>query len=264
MSTLPTNDKNNIEEFRPGIDCLGDLLSRNQYTLSYIGGADLGFSGKGKFYREHGFKFVIGYDELRAKLGETMPHSDWGAFDDTVFSTAQEELLRLKSADQKFGLFLLTTATHPHSGYPSPSCAFKSTNDFNNPMLNAVHCSDKQVYEFIRWLQSNGPEDLLIIIASDHLQVAGDASKLLHRSKNRHNLFMVLGNDISPKTVRRSATMVDVAPTVASLIGFGMQSIGIGRNLLFPEPTLAERYGISQFNVMLPQWRINIRQENVY
>lgn len=240
--------------YRPGVHCLGDVMHDAGYRLSYIGGADLQFSGKGRFYRTHGFDTVIGVDELKAKLG-SFPRSDWGAYDDTVFEQARREFARLDAAGGPFGLFVLTTATHPHSGYPSPGCA---TGGFANPMLAAAHCSDGQAVAFVRWLQQQGRDDLMIVVASDHLQVAGDASALLKRNPRRDNLFFVLGRDIEPRAVARASTMVDVAPTVASLMGFGMSEMALGRNMLLPAPTLAEHYGPDQFNAMIPAWRTGL------
>ncbi|MBD9369458.1 sulfatase-like hydrolase/transferase [Xanthomonas sp. XNM01] len=237
--------------YRPGVHCLGDVMRDAGYRLSYIGGADLNFSGKGRFYRTHGFDTVIGADELEAELG-AFPKSDWGAYDDTVFARARQEFARLDAAGGPFGLFVLTTATHPHSGYPSPGCV---SGDFANPMLAAAHCSDGQAVAFVRWLQQQGRDDLLIVVASDHLQVAGDASALLKRNPRRDNLFVVLGHDIEPHVVARASTMVDVAPTVASLLGLGVGEMALGRDLLGPAPTLAEHYGPDRFNAMIPAWR---------
>ncbi|WP_298435524.1 sulfatase-like hydrolase/transferase [Ottowia sp.] len=243
--------------YKAGAACLGDWLSDHGYVLSYVGGADLAFSGKGRFYRRQGFSTVLGFDDLK---GDAKAHSVWGVYDDVVFARAQREFMRLKQSGQLFGLVILTTATHPPEGYVSASC--RDRENFGNPMLGAVHCSDGQVVELVRWLQANGPNDLLIILGSAHLQVAGSAHDILRRAARRENTLIVLG--AGQGVVDRPATMVDVAPTVAELLGFDARAIGLGRSLLRKAPTLTEAYGYGKLISMLPGWRVSLREGDSY
>jgi len=243
--------------YQAGASCLGDLLADHGYTLAYVGGADLAFSGKGRFYRGHGFSTVLGFDQLK---NDSPEHSIWGMYDDTVFARAKSEFLRLKEPGTPFGLVLLTTATHPPAGYPSPACPKRP--QFDNPMLAAAHCSDEQVIELVRWLQAHAPDDLLIFVSSDHLQVAGAAHEVLRQAGARENTFIVLGK--GKGVVNRPATMVDVAPTVASLLGFDARAIGLGRDLMGKEPTLVEKYGHAALVSMLPGWRVGLRNGQPY
>lgn len=243
--------------YKAGASCLGDLLVDHGYVLSYVGGADLAFSGKGRFYRNQGFSTVLGFEDLKSDAQE---HSVWGVYDDVVFARAQREFMRLKNSSQLFGLVILTTATHPPEGYVSASC--RGREDFGNPMLDAAHCSDGQVVELVRWLQTNAPDDLLIILGSDHLQVAGSAHDILQRAASRENTLIVLG--AGQGVVDRLATLVDVAPTVGDLLGFNAKAIGLGRSLLRQEPTLAESYGHGKFVSMLPGWRMSLRKSDSY
>lgn len=239
----------------PGRTCLGDLLNDAGYNLTFLGGADLSFAGKGRFYSNHGFHRVLGLDELRNMTPPKTPTSKWGYYDDTIFDQAKREYLALEGSSDLFALFLLTTTTHPESGFPSPTCRqIVNGRTFSNPMLDAVHCSDQQVFEFVRWLQSQNREDLIVILASDHLQVAGDANHLLARKENRENLYLAMGQGIAPGIFTRNATMVDVAPTTAHLVGFGVRKLGLGRNLLLEGKTLTEEFGLWNFNSALPAW----------
>lgn len=49
-----------LDKVVPGVDCLGDLLAKAGYRLSYLGGASTAFAGKGIFYEDHGFETVLG------------------------------------------------------------------------------------------------------------------------------------------------------------------------------------------------------------
>lgn len=241
-----------IHGYQPGASCIGDLLADHGYALAYIGGADLDFAGKGRFYQAHGFSRVLGFNELKA---DSSDHSIWGVYDDVVFERAKSEFIHLASSGLPFGLFVLTTTTHPPGGYPSPAC--RTLPGFENTMLEAVRCSDRQVFEFVHWLRENGPQDLILIIGSDHLHVAGDVQEVLRTGPRRENTLIVLG--YGSGVVDRVSTMVDVAPTVAYLLGFDARSIGLGRNLLLNAPTLAEKYGYERFVAMLPGWRVGLK-----
>lgn len=244
--------------YQAGASCLGDLLAERGYALSYVGGADLAFSGKGRFYRGHGFSTVLGFDDLKL---DTPEQSIWGVYDDVVFARVQSEFTRLKQqSGRPFGLVVLTTATHPPDGYIRPDCPRRQ--QFDNPMLAAAHCSDGQVVKLVQWLQENGPDDLLIFIGSDHLQVAGAAHDTLRQATSRENTLIVMGH--GQGVVKRPSTMVDVAPTVAGLLGFDARAIGLGRNLMRDEPTLVEKYGYGPLVSMLPGWRVGLRKGQAY
>lgn len=262
LATMPDtrSDVQRAKVFFPGTDCLGDLLKREGYLLDYIGGADLQFSGKGNFYRRHGFERVIGRDELRLIYGRDMPVHTWGAYDETVLDAAKNRYQALLKSGKPFGLFLLTTTTHPMSGFPGAYCEHvPSYGNGNNSMLNAVACSDRQVAEFVQSLKEKAPDNVVFVVASDHFLVAGDTSALLQKSKNRENLFMVLGKGLEPRVIDRNSTTLDIAPTLASLLGTPMEAMGLGRNLLSAQPTLTEKFGRSRFYSLIPGWRRSLR-----
>lgn len=259
----PLNNSHSKEAHASTPYCIGNLMKNAGYTLSYIGGADISFAGKGRFYRNQQFDQIVGLHEIQRQHPSSPPTSQWGIYDDIVLDVAKEEFQRLKKSGRPFGLFLLTTATHPHSGFPSPSCFEDRSRKFSNPMLNAAHCSDSQAIEFVRWIQSQGDQDLVIVLASDHLQVAGDAADLLNSSPNRDNLFIALGRDIEPRVIDRASTMMDIAPTTAFLIGLGVTKMGLGRSLLHPDPTLSEKYGHDTFASMIPGWRLTSKNSGV-
>lgn len=241
--------------YSPGHDCLGDLLKDSGYELSYIGGSDLHFGGKGKFFNDHGFDTILGLEFFEEKFGAGLAKSRWGAYDDAVFQEAKYEYSRLADSGTRFGLFILTTSTHPPHGFPNPSCTDPAARDDLQIMLAAIACSDEDVGSFVRWLQNQEPDDLIIIIASDHLSMAGVLQTKLGAVADRDNLFLALGKNIDPGVITRTATMLDVAPTIANLLGFDTQRIGLGRTLLHPEPTLAEEHGLHELSRSLPSWR---------
>jgi len=107
------NSMDGMDQFLPSAVCLGDLLSDAGYYLAYMGGADLAFAGKGKFFTTHQFDEVLGYYELLPKLEDPSSKTGWGIMDDVLFDLAYDRFSELSKKGGKFGLFLLTLDTHP-------------------------------------------------------------------------------------------------------------------------------------------------------
>jgi phosphoglycerol transferase len=233
-----------LPQFLPKATCLGTILKNSGYSLTYMGGADIRFSGKDRFYNAHGFTRVLGKDELFALY----PHlernrvSRWGLYDDVLLDLAYQEFHNLtKTGNSPVGLFLLTLDTHFPEGFISPSCKDISYLSGGNPILNAVSCSDHLIGKFVERIRLlPQAKDTLIIISSDHLANKNTAMSQLQQGWRR-NLFMVLNSGFTPKEIATPSTMLDVAPTLLHLIGFERTGFALGRSLLGEEQTLTQR-----------------------
>jgi len=235
-----SNSVSGMGKFLPEAVCLGDMLEANGYALSYMGGASLNFAGKGSFYRDHGFESVEGVDELLPKLENPDYRNWWGLYDDSLYPLLIERIKSLHATSKPFGLFTLTLDTHHPNGNVSASCRDKPYLDGTNPMLNAVHCADYLVGQFVEKLVADKLlENTILVIASDHLAMRNTATDSLKKLPRR-DLALILGGDISPRTIAKTGTTLDLSATVASLIGGDINAMGFGRNLLTDSPTLAE------------------------
>lgn len=227
-----------MDRFLPGATCLGDLLAREGYALAYIGGADLGFAGKGTFYDSHGFSLVEGRTQLEPRLADPSYINDWGLFDDSLYPEARARLEALAAGDAPFGLVMLTLDTHHPFGFASRSCADAPYGDGTNPFLNAVHCADRLAADFIREIRSNPAfADTVLVVASDHLAMPNLAEALLEAGPRR-NLMMVFAPDLAPARIDTPGTTLDIGPTLLGLIGAPTPALGYGRDLLAGAPTL--------------------------
>lgn len=237
------NSMSGMDSFLSGALCMGDILREQGYSLDYMGGASLEFAGKGNFYKTHGFTNVRGVDELILESGDPDYRSNWGIYDDTLFKQAKERFHELSETDRPFGLFMLTLDTHHPNGHPSAACDGLAYGDGENPILNAVHCADLLVTEFVKEItQSKYGENTLVIVASDHLAMRNTAFEQLQKG-DRKNLFMALlpGNNIR-KHIGRAASSIDIAPTVLSMAGFDVAGLGFGRDLMRDNSTVLEEY----------------------
>lgn len=249
-----------VDQFLPEAVCLSDLLNDQGYNLNYLGGASLNFAGKGNFFNTHGFRRVEGRAELRRELSDPSYMSAWGLYDDTLFDIATARFDELAAGDEPFGLFMLTLDTHHPRGHVSHYCQSIQYEDGTEPMLNAVHCADQMVAEFVAHVQSSAVADnTIIVINSDHLAMPNTVWDRLQQG-TRRNLLMYLGPDIEPQRITRPAVLVDAGPTLLSLLGAPIDGLGFGRNLLASVPTLAElkddvyRYLASQRGFLSSLW----------
>ena len=227
-----------VDRFLPGVSCLGDLLDDAGYNLTYLGGADMNFAGKGAFFRSHGFDQIKGREELKESLDDPEYLSAWGLYDDSLFDEAMQHFDSLAAADEPFGLVLLTVDTHHPFGYMSRSCGGDVYQDGGNKFLNAVHCADKMAADFIRHIVE-GPfsQDTILVVMSDHMAMPNMAWDLLQETERR-NLLLFFGPGVKADFDPNPGTTFDVAPTLLGLLGADKRSLGYGRDLLGSEPTL--------------------------
>jgi phosphoglycerol transferase len=234
------NSMSGVDQFLPRAVCLGDLLKEHDYDLHYIGGADLEFAGKGNFFRTHGFNSIQGRDELTPSLTDESYQSPWGLFDDSMYEIAKERFDELAAGDKPFGLVLLTVDTHHPNGHMSRSCGDLKYGDGGNAILNAVHCADVMLGDFVEHIRSSPlAEDTVLIVASDHLAMPNTAWSTLSAA-DRNNLLMILDTTSIAGRDDRPGSTLDVGPTLLSLIGAESNAFGFGRSLLADAPTLSE------------------------
>ena len=243
------------DTFLSGAECLGDVLKNLDYYLVYMQGASTAFSGKNKYYSTHSFDEMYGREELTGRLKDKSYLNGWGLYDDSLLGLTYEKFEKLSSNGKKFGLFLLTLDTHHPSGQTSKSCSDIPYGNGENSILNAVHCSDHLVSQFIRKIQnSKYANNTLIILTSDHLAMKNTATNLLTKG-SRKNLFLVFDpRDKQYTPISKPGSILDVAPTILHKLGIETD-LGFGRNLFKKESLFSE---FKDFNKKLLSWRDNI------
>lgn len=252
------NSLGSVREFLPGVTCLGDILRQHGYHLSYMGGAFSQFAGKGKFYKSHGFHEVIGYEELRPMITDDADLNDWGIQDDALFGFVRDKLRTLYSSNQPFALFTINVGTHHPHGYMAKSCQEKNYGDGSNPMLNAVHCADYLIGNLVRDLRAMDPDNsTMIVVGSDHLAMPNTAFELLEKTKRSNLLLFNWPSRIAPKKSDRLGSTLSSGVTALHLLGFPVEKLAFGRNLLGKGKTLMEE--LPNFNDLLASWEKDLR-----
>ena len=211
--------------------CLGDVLRTAGYRQVYLNGASTQFAGQGRFLRDHGYDEVNGHEELLPRIEDPAYHNGWGLYDDSLFAIAEGYYTQLSQSQQPFNLTLLTIDTHPPTGNASASCPAYQARD--NEMLDAVHCTDYLVGQFIERLrQAPAWRDTVVVLCSDHLAMRNIAQPFYPQDYPRKLFFSVI-NAGHQGQVPVAASHLDLAPTLLPLLGVEhRQAFLAGRNLL--------------------------------
>ena len=252
-----------------GESCIGDVLAQDGYELSFTGGSEFGIVGKTRLFESQGINKLYLTNEIAQASTEELPRSSWGIYDDDLFNFSEKLLSKEQSLP--FGFVTLTVDTHePYE--ISPTCNNKTYGEGEQEILNAIHCSDKLISNFINTiLNSPKHQDTTIILLSDHLYRGVLQDSPIPRREIDY-LFAVFNHELrlqGQKTIHREATPYDIGPTILGLLGYNINTFNFGRNLLNEEPTLAEsltwpqvyEYVIYIRHKMRDYWLENFEQE---
>ncbi|MDM8547535.1 sulfatase-like hydrolase/transferase [Candidatus Venteria ishoeyi] len=213
--------------------CLSDLLHQAGYKQYYIGGASVRFAGKSDFYKNHHYDQVLGYDELINELPDKTYKTGWGLYDDSLFTLSVQTFERLAKEEQLFNLTILTIDTH-QPAKPSHSCSNYSA--LQNKTLDAVHCTDQLVNNFIKRISKHPAfKNTIVVLFSDHLAMMS-RQKIFPPEYHRKLFFALLNGDKKGLNTRQGSHM-DIVPTTLAALGIKHNAAFLaGNNLLATEP----------------------------
>jgi arylsulfatase A-like enzyme len=222
--------------------CLPDVLDQAGYQQVYVGGATLGFAGKGNFFETHSYDRVLGKEELETSLPDPGYQGKWGLFDDSLFEFALVEFAELATSSEPFNLTLLTVDTHQPVEERSASCRPYPYPHLDNDMLHAVHCTDFLLGAFIEQLKTfEAYEDTLVVITSDHLTMGTNAWSDFPDDDERTLYFNVLNSDVSSMPAGEVRPM-DLAPSILHLLGVEHNAPFLAGENLFEPPAERNTY----------------------
>ena len=232
--------------FLPRARCLGDVLADSGYRMTFVGGARLGFSGKGEFLAGHGYQRILGLEQLGPLLDDPAYLSSWGLHDDTLFDVVLDEWRRLHATPGPYGLVALTLATHDHRGILPVGCAHVRYGDGRNGILNAVRCTSALVGRVLDTAAREGLlRDTVLVLGSDHLMGKTQATHLL--VPPRRNFLTIIDGAGVQESIDTPGLMLDVGATVLDLLTDGAHTaVGLGRSLRAPGGSLALRDGTGE------------------
>lgn len=241
FANTPDNEVNHneigdqIRQFLPGVNCLGDVLAANGYSNTFMGGARKAFASKGDFLSEHGYQTVLGWEDWSA-IGE-VSDTRWGLHDDRLLSYAQSKVDELEASGEPYNLTILTVDSHLE-GLMSEECRNRGVDN----LAGIFGCSTDLVVDFLDFVENRGYlEDTVVVIMGDHLMAPGSISDRIPEDYER-NVFFAMKNDSSPRaksSESRAFLHVDVLPTILEALGFESLSgrAGLGLSLYSNDET---------------------------
>ncbi len=244
-SMIAGNSMSEYAQFLPGLITLGDILESEGYSNYFLCGSEAEFGGRKLFYEKHGNYHIQDY--LYAKEQGYIPqdyHEFWGYEDAKLFAIAKTELEKLGNSGETFNYTMLTIDTHHPEGYFCELCE----NQYTEQYANAIACSDRQVSEFVSWIQTQEwYENTTVILIGDHTSMAPDFwDDIGDYARRTYNCFLNLPEGMSaPYMKNRKFTTLDYFPTILASLNVEIEGerLGFGTNLFSGKQTLLEELG---------------------
>ncbi len=237
-----------LDNFLPSVHCLGDQLTEDGYTLSYMNGASLDKFSKRSFLREHGFTRLFDKANLTEaqKQGRT---NVWGLNDALLFENITQEFDSLATQGTPFVQGMLTISTHGPDAFLDNNCA--PTPNVASQIPRAIQCTGQLVSRFVDHIRTSPAGDnTIIVVMSDHMSFFNSVQAQLDSvGAARRNLFMVLGAG-KPQKINRKMAPYDIYPTLLEIMGYKLKDgrANLGVSQYSPTQNLTEELGVSMLN----------------
>ena len=228
--------------FAKGLVCLGDILEKRGYNQMFLCGSDAVFGGKKALFKQHGnYKIYDYYSAIEDDYIDKDYKVWWGLEDHILYEIAKDRLTQLSRDNKPFNFTMLTVDTHHVGGYVCDYCpdVKKEYGDTGR----VVMCADSHIYNFLEWCKYQPfYSNTSIVIIGDHPRMDKELVKgMKYYDREAYNCF--INSSVSPgKGKKRTATTMDLFPTILSSMGFEIPGdrLGLGTNLFSKRKTLAE------------------------
>jgi len=244
------NTMGELESFLPSMRRLEDVLHDNGYEQLFIQGSDADFAGYSSYVGRYEDSHIFDLKEARKQGYIPEDYFQmWGFEDRKVFEFSKKLITEIAAKGRPFAVTMYTMDTHSYEeGYICPLCDRTVGGSF----ATAVHCTSKQVGDFVEWVkQQPFYEDTVIILTGDHIAEhlsPGIEFEEEDYQRSPYNCFIN-----SPKTPIRPKNRVfsalDMFPTTLSALGCEIKGgrLGLGTDLFSDTDTLCEELGKSRF-----------------
>lgn len=257
MLPIQGNDSEQYSEVLPGVTSLGSILEKAGYHNVFMCGSDASFGGRDIYFEEHGnYEIKDYYTAIDDEIITDNYKVFWGFEDEKLYQYAKKELEELSQVDQPFNFTMLTVDTHHPEGYVCELCE----NNYEEQYANVIQCADRQVKEFIDWIQAQEWfENTAIVIVGDHRSMNTTFWEDIPEDYQRvvYNCFInPFISDQSFNTKNRNMLAYDLFPTTLAALGANIEGerLGLGTNVFSTRQTLAEELGTEQLKSELAKY----------
>lgn len=257
------NEYGKTTTFIPGAYSLGDVLEKEGYNQTLLIGSDAGFSGRDKYYKQHGDYEIRDYNY--AKAHDWIPedyHVWWGYEDEKLYEFAQNTLTELSSKSEPFNFTMLTADTH----FPDGLMTENTPKIYPEQYSNVIHFSDQMIGGFIQWVQEQPfYNNTTIVISGDHLSMDPAYFTGIPSNYTRTVFNLFLNSAVEPvQEKNRTFSTMDLYPSTLAALGVKINGnrLGLGTNLFSSKPTIPEEIGLEEFSTELSR-RSSYYEENI-
>ncbi len=213
---------------------LASLLSSKGYLTEFIYGGESHFDNMRGFFMSNGFSQVVDQKDFKNPAFT----GSWGVSDEDLLNRTHEQLSAHHAAGKPF--FSLTFTSSNHAPFEFPDGRIDLYEQPKATENNAVKYTDYALGEFFKKAKaSDYYKNTLFLIVADHdIRVRGDD---LVPVKHFHIPALILGADITPKSIKTVASQIDLPTTILSLAGIDATHPMIGRDISSEPENLAGR-----------------------
>lgn len=231
------------EVYYPGVRAPGlpALLAPHGYRSAVFTPAPLGVHGRAAMLRGLGYERVVGDGDLDAEGFERPNYS--GVEEHAALAPSLAWADSVAARGERFLLTYLTVASH--HGYGTPSSytphGFATGDAERDRYLEAVRYTDGFVADLVDAFRARGRLDsTLFVFVGDHGQAFGEHAYRYHGHAVWEEVIHVPavlyapGLLSEPRRVGGTWQQTDLVPTIADVLGFGVEGTLAGRSVLGP------------------------------
>lgn len=203
---------------------MGKMFRDRGYKTTFV------YGGYGHFDNMNTFFSANGYDILDRSSPEAQPQgfsTAWGVCDGDMFQWALQAADAVFATGKPFHQLIMTTSNHRPYTFPE--------NVVDAPQKkrsSAVRYSDHALGAFIRAASSKAWfANTIFVIVADHCHSTSGRQKL-PLEKYHVPLLFYAPKLLSPRTVDKVCSQIDLAPTLFGLLNWSYQSEFYGQDLL--------------------------------
>ncbi len=217
--------------------CLSQVLEKIGYQTSFFHNGDLAFDNQYPFLQKNHFQIIFdkfSFPKNTEKLG-------WGYSDEALFTHWIKELDKAKEPFFTVGLTL--TSHHPYDVPEDYRLALKKLNlgESNQAkFFESLFYLDAQLGQFMQTIQQKKwYKNTLVFVFADtsHYIKPQEQPQNFYETVVLHSQIplLILGDKLQAKEIKTYASQLDLAPTVAELLGLSLNSPWVGVSLLKPQ-----------------------------
>ncbi|AFS47179.1 arylsulfatase [alpha proteobacterium HIMB5] len=217
----------NVKRFLPNLDCLTDILKKENFKNILITSDNVESGGFDAFANSHNYDEIYGLGEI-AKLGYQTSRRAWhfskknwhgGIHDNILLDFLIDQITQNYKSNQNFFISAHTLDLHSPKGYPNPKCLKNYHNLKKDEIYNINHsikCSSIYISKFLQKYKRLNLKNTNLVIIGDHLFM-GDFAK-----KSERNIYNGFFLDQNLDFKREEINVFDFFPTFLNLAGFNI------------------------------------------